>query len=636
MRGCWSSGAVAAAKAFATGAAAAAAAVALCVGAASSSPAPSARTGTALATDAAIAARVVTLAGEPLRGAFVRAFDAADGSAVELASATTDAEGAFSLDVRDAIARGFSGSFVSLTIEHSGYATSRIDDVFVPPPSVSIGDIVLRERTRLCVRVTDVMARPVADASIFVAPGPERRRMPVAIERLGFTDARGRFESSAFGPGPVTIGVQATGFADQVVSSELLEHTASDLSIVVAADRAASVRIVDGFGAPVAGARAELRVVEERGVDSRARRPRSFWRSSETSDSDGWIRFEGLSRDTVHAATICAAGHRPVLVPLDVPTQLVTLEASVLLEVEASGPNGEALEIHRVYVRSDHRELPLEPIDTVRRRDSFWRDSPNVVRLTPSEWRLTVNDAESYVGGGRLKTVVVTTVDGRESWIDVPSDALADFVRIEAQMPALARVSGTVAMQDGRPVSLRLGWRLDSGRRDSVSTVSSSAGVFELSIPPVGPVWLDVLDDGWSLASRGPRLTVRAGESRRDVRLVVEPVSPPEEVDVTVQVTRDGAPPGGPVLLALAVRGSDLRHKRPDWSGWTNSSGEAVIRVPVDARLDVVPHARDAAWQSSWRSFAGEFAVVSEPWPWTIEPATFGDRCTIDLAHPLD
>ncbi|MCC6405887.1 MAG: carboxypeptidase regulatory-like domain-containing protein [Planctomycetes bacterium] len=561
---------------------------------------------------------------------------AARGPVAELASATTDAAGAFALDLAAAVARRLSGEFVSLSIEHSRYASSWIDDVFVPPPAFSIGDIVLCERTSLRVRVTDGDAQPVVGASVFVVPGPRRDRMPVACMRVGVTDARGGFESSEFGPGPLTIGIQANGFADREISSELGESTSSELPIVVAAERTASVRIVDAFGAPVVGARAEVRIVERRGADPHTRRPTGFWRESEVSDPEGWIRFSGLARDCVPVATICAAGHRPVLVPLDAPTQLVALETSPTLEVEALGPSGEALEIHSVSVWSDDREPSRERIDTVPWRDRFWRDSPNVVPQSPSAWRLTLGDPEGYFAGSRLKCVVVTTRDGRSAWVDVPSDAFEDFVRIEARMPALARVSGAVTTQEGRPVSLRLGWLLDDELRDTVSTSSSSDGSFELAIPPDRPMRLDVLDDGWKLAIRGPRLTPRPGEAQRDVRLVVEPVAAPETVDVTVQVTRDGAPPGGPVLLALVVRGNSLRYARPEWLGWTNAAGEAVIRIPVDASLYVVPHALRATARSSWHSFAGEFPVVEAPWPWTIEPATFGASCTVDLAHPLD
>jgi Carboxypeptidase regulatory-like domain len=198
--------------------------------------------------------------GRPLAGARVRVVGA-DPGAPELGSAVTQADGRF---VLSGLPRG------GERVEVEGYRTvdpqrAELGDFEGSGPRDRAIDIVCERRKHISGRVMRNGA-PVARANVYVLSGSSRW-----VELTAMTDAHGGFSVDVDGPDRFQLYAESNELA-ALSASQLLEIGAAAVDgVVLELDGTATVAgtVVDGEGAPVAGASVRLSSLEgeEAGFD---------------------------------------------------------------------------------------------------------------------------------------------------------------------------------------------------------------------------------------------------------------------------------------------------------------------------------------------------------------------------------
>ncbi|MCC6695199.1 MAG: sigma-70 family RNA polymerase sigma factor [Candidatus Hydrogenedentes bacterium] len=189
-----------------------------------------------------IAGRVVTVEGEPIEGARVRAH----GSNV-FQFADSDAMGTF------VIAR-LPDTSVTLIAEHDKYARTLLEDVAAGSDGV---EIVMEDRGVLEGQVVNAATgKPVTNFGIVHLDEATRNRVGERTRLRPQVDPEGRFRIEDVAPGPVLLVVKAEGYAESELSVDDIApgDTISNLRVALSGGATLSGVVRDESGAPVSNA----------------------------------------------------------------------------------------------------------------------------------------------------------------------------------------------------------------------------------------------------------------------------------------------------------------------------------------------------------------------------------------------
>ena len=435
-------------------------------------------------------------------------------------------DGSFSFVVRPYPSRGYMLD-PFLTVSAKGWASTRIDHVYKPWRSYSMGEVVLHAPVTVQGVLTDEESRPVPSAHIYAVLGPVslRDRAHTGLAPIATSDSQGTFQCDGLPPGVVTFGVAAEGFADLVFQTRLsASETANMLEAMLERGKPTRVRTLSTSGDPIQGASVE----PSRGWTSPYSRnpaPIAFWRKSAESGDDGWILIEGLPIGVEGEVRVLAPGHRPELFDVSKNDYELLLEpVSWVNVVVRPREDGSTPELFELAVRdgpgqsgfSMHGDEP----HTVR----LWNESAAVEALAPSHWRVEWNSKASYSHGGQPTHVKAIATDGTHASADIAEDmspGLSTFVELE--FPESASLAGVVQDIGGHPVSMKLESRIFFRGRASLVAKSDNEGRF--AFDRVRGSWqrLYSLDPTWEIIRGSGKVNLEPGQSIEDWGVVVAP-----------------------------------------------------------------------------------------------------------------
>ena len=564
---------------------------------------------------------VLNTAGQPVTGAEVRlVLDSPKGG--KLADTTrTDDKGRFSTRGWIVSASDGAGDW-RVEVSAHDFATSVVDQLFLGFGSYDVGPIYLFPPVLLTGRVTDEKGRPVAGAAIHVAPGEAgwSRYDYARAEPLTLTQADGSYRLQAMPPGPATVGVSASGYADSVTRKVVLSGDEPNvLDCVVVPERPFHGRVVDPKGAPIAGARIE------------AEWP-GFWSAGVETGADGSFVVHGLGREwrgewKIRARRFCPA-RRLSGGPTESQVIAMTPSDQIVVRVEREGA-GASPKIAIVSVRNN---APLYCLGDSENWTEARSDSDLVEPLGPSAWRVfweaSLNGEDVGRPHGHPTTLRVDLDDGFTSWTDPSNSSWKNGPReITVRAPRAGRIFGEVLRSDdGSPIAgttVMLN-RWSVMQPHLVTTTDYSGRFLFENITPGDLHDLDVDNERWS-GGIG-RVEVRSGETTPCI-LRVEP--PPR---IRGRITINGNPPREPVVIGL---GEFQAHDIVD-GGWfglgiSDPDGRYSVIPKYDRRFTVVPKRRTKPEDGGYRRFRSEFPKTRpESWPWQVNAPAVGET-TLDL-----
>lgn len=540
-----------------------------------------------------LAGRVVDEAEEPVAGARVELVDAAPAPGrlepperrPQTATAHSDGDGRFVLD-------GLATGPVRVTVSAEGFQTSAPRPLRLPTDAEPL--FVLRPGATLEGSVRDDAGEPVTGARVTVVTESPSGRL------RGFSDDAGGYRVGGIPPGswPVVVHHAEYETAGRVVA---IEPGVQLHDVVLTPGLAVSGRVVDGDGAPVAGARVALQRRLGRGGRQRY---------TATSGEDGGFRIPRVL-DGVYDVSAEAAGHartaaaEPVrLAGEPVDGVLLALQPGALLEGRVLGLEFHQLETLRLtvgrqgeerFARVDHRghfRVPdLAPgIWRVEARTADGaRQAEARVQVEPPRATVELEFAEAATlegvvrFGGEPVAAARLALRGHDTAVEraVTSDHAGRFLvadlqpgayRLDLTHPGLglsdsrdvevvtdrrieidllpARVAGRVvsAVDQRRGVAEArvVLERLLAGEAASMTALHSGpSGRFEVARLSPGRYRLEVLAAGYG--PRSSELELTAGESR-DLTVELEPTA---GLELRVRHRAGGVPE----LVTVSVRG---------------------------------------------------------------------------------
>lgn len=547
-----------------------------------------------------LSGRVVSAEGHPIAGAQVSLRAQVPIHCVEIAGAVSDAEGRFQLHVGPFKNEDEYRGHAHLVLEASGYAPALIDRVPLPPPALDMGDLALRAPQELTGLVTNGSGQSVAGAQIYAQLGygscPDEPAMAIAI-----SDDQGQFNCRALPPGMVTLGARASGFADAVLEPLLLEEGPNRVRIELSAEEDVRLTILDTEETPVSDARAFL---IGRRPFWQERRHRGAWWREQDADDEGIISFPGVSFEFDAWVQVMAPGFVPSMIELS--SRRVTLEPASFLRVSAvRRSGGEPVEIHSVSIREASISFDVH-VKEEAYWTHLWSDSPGVRVLQSNLWAIDCGAPLYLTDQDAPAQVCVTAKEGTQDRLyhfDDPGQSR--LVERECSFPDSASFSGRVVDASGTPVSLLLGYEIDSRRRTFLTTRSTTDGQFRFDRVVCNGFVLRSLDERWEINSDCARWALSEGQALENAIVRVQP--PSEGGLARVHLTIAGQPPGERLLFAL----DDARRCRygfvPRSFAWTDSLGLLEIRARKPGRYHFVPKHRVGAEAGGWRDFTAEF-----------------------------
>lgn len=590
--------------------------------------------------DARLSGRVVTPDGSPVPGAEVGFWARGD----ELASrgrATTNADGRFTLTTTRIARDGYDRSSF-LTVEAAGFAPSQLERVFIPPPALDVGPIVLHRPVKLCGTVTRADGSRVAGAEIHAALGPVAapREERLSTAPIAVSDSRGNYMCSVLPPGLVTLGASAEGLADTMLAPlELVPEKPNRVDFVLERGREVRVTVLDARGTPLPDARA-LPMTALNGIGSSrgGQEPRAFWRGVQKADAQGLIVVRGLDVKQTGGLCVDAPTHRFAWIALDGDSVEVKLEPAAWIDVVATRRGGgPAPEIIEVSLRDETPGMELgcglgEDLHWVRLR----ADSPAVARLAPETWRIAWNTLCHFAEGHRIGGVECQTACGSAAFLDLPQATKGlEPGTWKLEFDAPARAIGRVTDERGKPVALCFGTQVTRHSPVEFLAVDSDAdGRFEFDGLSAGRHRLDSFDEHWEIDRDHDELELAPGRTRTDVHVVVHHRPDGRTGRARGVVRIAGKVPGTPLLLALdEMPNQHLPSAYPRGFAWTDAEGRFEIGSYWPRAYHVLP--KHTPRFGGWRDFAGEFPEHDERWRWSVDvPAEGTTYAVIDL--PLE
>jgi uncharacterized GH25 family protein len=313
--------------------------------------------------------------------------------------------------------------------------------------------LVLKARLRTSGVVVDEAGRPVAGAALKASPlpGPRALRTPALYQSGSFarSAASGRFQLAKIAPGiAYDLRINRDGYAP--VRQELPPRAAGspspEMRIVLHAGRAASGRVTDAGGRPVAGAQVSLQAAAPAGLAARLRAVRDPERYP-GSPSDATGRFE--LRD-LPAGTFDLLVRAPGFAPLTLPSLAVPEgKGTTDLGTVALGP-GAALQGLVVDAQGDPiagaevraRAAQQEGILVVRTGDNGPADA-----VTAADGSFLLADRSP----GESLTLTVT--HSSYSPGSLPGVAVPAATPVRIVLQPTGQVAGRAVDPDGKPVA---------------------------------------------------------------------------------------------------------------------------------------------------------------------------------------
>ncbi len=246
--------------------------------------------------------RVVDTRGEPLAGAEVAwTLFGPGGSYLREdpdAHGTTGGDGLFR------IADLAAGRHLDLTVHHPAHAPRKLLQLAMPEPDAEPLEIVLAPARVLAGRVVDGRGAGVPGAQLY------RSRMNLSVfggrsgghDRLGATDAEGRFRLAGLAPGYLDLQVVAEGYRTRDVEGLQVaaDRDLEGVEVVLLRGATLEGRVTTGDGEPAAGlvvqVQGESRLFGRRRPGTPPRPYRPSQRSAHT-DAEGRYRVDGLEPD---------------------------------------------------------------------------------------------------------------------------------------------------------------------------------------------------------------------------------------------------------------------------------------------------------------------------------------------------
>jgi Carboxypeptidase regulatory-like domain len=563
-------------------------------------------------SETALSGRVVSAEGTPIPGVELSLRAQAPIHCVEIDRVISGADGRFRLQVGPFKNEDEYRGQAHLVLEATGYAPALIDRVPLPPPALELGDLALRTPQELTGLVTNGNGQSIAGAQIYAQLGygscPDEVAMPIAI-----SDERGEFTCRALPPGLVTLGASAPGFADAVLDPVRLEDWPNRVRIELSPGQEVTLTILDTNEVPVPDARAFL---VGRRPFWQERRHRGAWWLEQDADDEGFISITGVSLEFDAWVQVLAPGFVPSMTELS--SRRVSLEPAPFLRVSAvRRSNGEPVEIHSVSIR----EASIS-FDVLVSEEAYWThlwsDSPGVRVLQPNLWAIDCGAPLCLPGEDAPAQVWVTVKEGTQDRLYQFEDpGQRQLVERECSFPASASLSGRVVDASGAPVSLLLGYEIDSRRRDFLTTRSTTDGEFRFDRVACNGFVLRSLDERWEISSDCAPWALSEGQALEDAIVRVQP--PSEGGVARVHVTIAGRPPGEHLLVAIDDTWQCRYRFIPRSFAWTDSRGLLEIRAREPGRYHLVPKHLVGAEVGGWRDFTAEFPAHDDSWPWTVE-----------------
>lgn len=562
---------------------------------------------------------VVDDAGLALRGASLtlRVRDGERGWLV-LGRARSDANGRFALQRAEA-PLGLDRDGAQLTIHAPPLAPTVVEHVFLLQDGYELGAFTLHTPVELRGEVRSDSGEPIAGARVYAVVGLVDEESPEhwGSAPLATTDENGRYSLRALPPGPVTVSVAASGFAD-APNTELILLAGSPLArdFTLQRERVVELRVTAPDGAPVA----EFELAPPGDADGDA--PRfwywsfhTFWRAPQRGDERGIVRIAGVAADARLDVRVRAKGFRDAFVPLRGVDLTLRLEPVTWIEVNAVRAPGEPQPVlNLVKVRDG--AWPAQRGDLG--EDDSWRvfdaRSTTVEVVSPTRWRIAWDSPESGVVRGPPEHIEAYVRDGGRCDAQLPP-AEQHRVACELAFAGTYRVEGRVVGLDESPAVARVHSHQNlSGleRGFSVETGPGGRFVFEALGNPT-PFLSAVGDPGssepWWRRTKAEPGAIYSGIELRLIPHEPEASAPPSTVHG--RVTLGGRRVEAPLLLALcgeAGRGS------PFALLWTDADGRFEWTAAPRRIAFVVPRDPQANRRGGWIDFPAGFALMPEPW----------------------
>jgi RNA polymerase sigma factor (sigma-70 family) len=307
--------------------------------------------------------------------------------------------------------------WVSIEVSAQGYGS--IVFTSIVPGRVKVDFALLPEATIVGRVVRDDNRAPVAQAYVFLPPGP--RGLQTTASRGTFTDGTGRFKIDRVAPGPHLVFARADGMAESRGTPVAVEAGQTTAEIEIRLETASTIRgvVVDHEHKPVVGARVATAAVD--GGHASVAVSQEDGSFALTEVPRGTVRFTAFPYDVVTPQTFLA--NQPV--HEGVVIEVASLGTIVGHVTHATKPvPGASISIQGPNDRE------LEPIHA----DADGRFEARGLRSGP--WTLYAsNDHEGSFGGP--STVHVSNGETAEVTIDITYSAA---------------ISGRVVDQNGEPV----------------------------------------------------------------------------------------------------------------------------------------------------------------------------------------
>jgi hypothetical protein len=584
-----------------------------------------------------VSGTVVTESGTPVARAAVDVRTETSMESISLGRGESDSQGRFRILVTRPSRRRWTG-IPYITVEASGYAPSRLEHIYTPPPDLDVGPIAVHAAVEMRGHVWTTRGVPIAGAEIHAGLGAVKgphsdyaRSAPIAV-----TDEHGEFSCRSLPPGLVTVGASAIGFADRMPGPiSLLAGSPNQVDFTLDAERTVTIRAVSTTGKPLFGLKADAPRASWSCASRESELPsRAFWRGAESGDDRDTIVLHGLDAEFAGEIELTADDHQTARVLFDSARTTVVLHPVGWIDIIASSRDGSSTpDLYFVTVEDATRPASWCGNCDETRWARLWRDSTAVTVIAPNHWRVAWNSPGCYVDGGRPNRLSAELVNGQYANCEIPP-GFGPGSRFEARLPFAEHgaLSGTVRDRAGNGLSLRLGVQLSLYSSDFVSVVSDSDGRFAFESIDDGPNWFFALDDRWELAGTG-RVELQPGQKLGGVKFTAIPRRREAIGIVRGTITIEGKPPGVPVLVALdQVPYQHLPSGEPFGVAWTDSEGHFEISALRSDRFHIVAKHHTANSAGGWRDFSSEFPAHGEDWPWIVSVPESGDvRADIQL-----